>query len=209
MRLSRTGVATWVLGAVVLGLRLPAADETLAAAASPAFPVALRSCLDLVLVAVAAWAVVALGACAVGGSTARLGRHLVPRALRGALLAGVLTGMSLGAAHAASDPSVDRPGTTVLDGLRLPDRPTSDRPVSLAPEASPTGRGEQPPSTVVLVAPGDTLWSIAASHLPPGASDADVAAAVHRWYAANREVVGADPDLIRPGQRLEAPAGAA
>jgi nucleoid-associated protein YgaU len=70
-------------------------------------------------------------------------------------------------------------------------------------------RGSRARADVVLVAPGDTLWSIAAAHLPPDASDADVAAAVQQWYSANREVVGADPDLIRPGQHLEAPAGAA
>jgi len=49
------------------------------------------------------------------------------------------------------------------------------------------------------------LWSIAARHLAPGASDAQVDAAWRAWYAANRPVIGADPDLILPGQLLHAP----
>ena len=36
-------------------------------------------------------------------------------------------------------------------------------------------------------------------------SDADRAAEWPRWWAANRDVVGDDPDLLRPGQRLVAP----
>jgi LysM repeat protein len=58
----------------------------------------------------------------------------------------------------------------------------------------------------VVVVRGDSLWSIAARHLPEGASDAQVADAVQRWYAANVGVVGDDPDLVRPGQVLVAPA---
>ena len=52
---------------------------------------------------------------------------------------------------------------------------------------------------------GDTLWSIAARRLGEGATDAEVAAAWPRWYAANRDVVGPDPDLLLPGQVLHAP----
>jgi nucleoid-associated protein YgaU len=33
-----------------------------------------------------------------------------------------------------------------------------------------------------------------------------VAASWPRWYAANRRVIGADPDLILPGQILRPPA---
>lgn len=58
---------------------------------------------------------------------------------------------------------------------------------------------------VVVVRPGDTLWDIARRHLPAGATDAQVARAWPRWYAANRAVIGPDPDVIQPGQRLRAP----
>ncbi|WP_298992088.1 LysM domain-containing protein [uncultured Pseudokineococcus sp.] len=57
----------------------------------------------------------------------------------------------------------------------------------------------------VVVVRGDTLWDIARRHLPPGADDAEVAAAWPAWYAANRAVVGDDPDRLLPGQRLVPP----
>lgn len=57
----------------------------------------------------------------------------------------------------------------------------------------------------VVVTAGDSLWSIARSRLSDP-SDAEIAASWPRWYAANRAVIGADPDLIHPGQVLLAPA---
>jgi nucleoid-associated protein YgaU len=57
----------------------------------------------------------------------------------------------------------------------------------------------------VVVRRGDSLWSIAARHLGPGASDAEIAEAWPAWYTTNRDVVGDDPDLILPGQVLQAP----
>ena len=51
---------------------------------------------------------------------------------------------------------------------------------------------------------GDTLWDIAAAHLVPAERSA---ATIHRYwqqvYRANRSVVGADPDVIHPGTRLD------
>jgi hypothetical protein len=58
---------------------------------------------------------------------------------------------------------------------------------------------------VVVVQPGDSLWKIAARALGPDVDPAAVTIAWHQWYAANRAVIGDDPDLIRPGQRLRAP----
>lgn len=58
------------------------------------------------------------------------------------------------------------------------------------------------PATTVVVLRGDTLWSIAAHHLGPAATAADIDAEWHRWHAANRRVIGEDPNLIRPGQLL-------
>jgi len=59
----------------------------------------------------------------------------------------------------------------------------------------------------VVVQRGDTLWSIAARHLGPDASDAEIARAWPAWFEVNRGVVGDDPDLLRPGQVLRAPEG--
>ena len=61
----------------------------------------------------------------------------------------------------------------------------------------------------VVVRRGDTLWDLVQRHLGPDASDAEVAAEWPRWHAANRSVIGHDPDLLLPGQVLQAPAAAA
>ncbi|MDQ3645419.1 MAG: LysM peptidoglycan-binding domain-containing protein [Actinomycetota bacterium] len=55
-----------------------------------------------------------------------------------------------------------------------------------------------------VVRRGETLWSIAADALPT----TDAARIDRYWpavYAANRHIIGADPDHIRPGQRLQLP----
>ncbi|HVA61333.1 MAG TPA: LysM peptidoglycan-binding domain-containing protein [Mycobacteriales bacterium] len=69
------------------------------------------------------------------------------------------------------------------------------------------GRGPTPtaPTDWVLVRPGDSLWSIAARWLGPGANADSIASTWPRWYAENRVTVGDDPALIFPGQRLRAP----
>jgi len=57
----------------------------------------------------------------------------------------------------------------------------------------------------VVVRRGDTLWDIAARRLGPGATHAQVLAAWPAWFVANRDRIGTDPDLIRPGLRLRPP----
>jgi nucleoid-associated protein YgaU len=50
------------------------------------------------------------------------------------------------------------------------------------------------------------LWDIAAARLAP--SDRSLSNIDRYWrqvYEANRSVVGADPDLIHPGSRLDVP----
>jgi len=66
-------------------------------------------------------------------------------------------------------------------------------------------RAGTPPDQRVVVLRGDTLWSIAARHLDPSVSNADIDAEWHRWLAANRGVIGDDPNLILPGQLLRPP----
>ncbi len=61
------------------------------------------------------------------------------------------------------------------------------------------------PEAAVTVHRGDTLWHIAARHLGPGASDAEIALEWPRWYAANSVLIGADPDRLLPGQQLQPP----
>lgn len=62
-----------------------------------------------------------------------------------------------------------------------------------------------PGRDTVLVRRGDTLWDIAARHLGPSATSADIAHEWPLWYQANREEIGADPDLLLPGQVLHPP----
>lgn len=69
--------------------------------------------------------------------------------------------------------------------------------------AAPTAAA---PHDQVVVEAGDSLWRIAARHLGPDASTADVAAAWPDWYAANLGVIGDDPDVLQPGQVLTVPA---
>jgi nucleoid-associated protein YgaU len=59
----------------------------------------------------------------------------------------------------------------------------------------------------VRVRPGDSLWLITAHRLGPAADPTTIAATWPRWYAANRAVIGPDPNLILPGQELTSPDG--
>ncbi|GAW50416.1 MULTISPECIES: LysM peptidoglycan-binding domain-containing protein [unclassified Nocardioides] len=118
-------------------------------------------------------------------------RRLVLTACGVAVLAGLA-----GPAHAstAEDHRDHTPQTAavVIAGLPLPDR-------AVAPK--------RPAVEVVEVAPGDTLWAIAQRELGPTADDAAITARWHEIYELNRAVIGADPDLIRPAQRLRLPTG--
>ncbi len=76
----------------------------------------------------------------------------------------------------------------------LPDRPDAPAP--------PTAGSH-------VVVRGDCLWDIAAAGLSDGSgrtpSPAEIAGAAHSWWAANADVIGADPDLLLPGQVLRPP----
>jgi nucleoid-associated protein YgaU len=104
--------------------------------------------------------------------------------------------------------SAAAPAWPTDDALRAPRWPTVSRHRATHPRTAP-----KPPAAPtspqlpahVTVTPGDSLWRIAAAHLPGHPTAHRVAAAWPRWYAANRRVIGADPDLIQPGQVLHPP----
>ena len=124
-------------------------------------------------------------------------RRGVPDGVRRSLL--VLCGVALTAGVAAPSMAADGAptGPEVLTGLRLPER-VGVQPMARARPA--------PLDDMLVVAEGDTLWSLAADRLGPDPTADEIAAAWPRLYAANRDVIGPDPSHIEPGQRLVLPA---
>ncbi|WP_324652620.1 LysM peptidoglycan-binding domain-containing protein [Georgenia sp. H159] len=87
------------------------------------------------------------------------------------------------------------------------ERPPAAGPDTVRAEVVRSGPADAGTATVGhhVVRPGDSLWAIAATHLGGCATPSEVAAEWPRWYQTNRTVIGADPDLIHPGQTLLAP----
>jgi nucleoid-associated protein YgaU len=140
------------------------------------------------------------------GRLAALARRLTPRCVRrvielavGATAAAVVVAGAGPVAYA--DPP--RPAAAVPAPLDWPGLSASAAPVALV--SSPPRR-HGGPRTEIVVRAGDSLWTLAARRLGPTASEAEIAAAWPRLYAANRAVIGTDPGLIHPGQRLVPPA---
>lgn len=103
--------------------------------------------------------------------------------------------------QAAADPAPDQRRPSAPDDVRHGDRDG-------AHVEAAAGAVTVTAAAPYTVRPGDSLWSIASRSLQERGSAASVpavAAEWPRWYAANRDVVGPDPDLIHPGQELLAP----
>lgn len=160
-------------------------------------------------------AVTALGALpgAVGGLAFEASAWLTPvawgRAARLVLGLAVAAGPAAVGSVANAAPAATTVASTVnssgTDALYLPavGRPGWSESTSPRRVEAETTRPEQ--AVTVAVRQGDCLWTIAASSLGPGASDAEIAAEWPRWYRANRRIIGADPNLILPGTVLTAP----
>lgn len=92
---------------------------------------------------------------------------------------------------------------------RNPTPHSTARPGPVAPTAAPGGAGPAPiamdAAAGVIVRPGDSLWSIAAAQLPAGATARQIDAMWRAWYRANLDVIGPNPNLVIPGQVLQAP----
>lgn len=177
--------------------------------------------------ATAVVALVCLGARSAGAvwvaGERRLARCGAPLARR---LLGVGAGVAVAAAAmvapavAASPPALELTDDLGWGATQEAEEPTEEEPSQAPPSTSSGGSssGTRPGTSVPATAPseadqassyvvvaGDTLWDIAADHLPASADAADIAASWPDWYELNREVVGSDPDLIHPGQVLVAP----
>ena len=95
------------------------------------------------------------------------------------------------------------PGWVPSDPGRVRSRPGSVEPPGVS--AQRLRAGVQPDDEVV-VRRGDSLWTLAARHLGPGATVAEIAAEWPRWFEVNRHQIGGNPDRLIPGERLRAPA---
>ena len=130
--------------------------------------------------------------------TIRLG---CPAPARRALLAGLGVVLAGGGALVAGPSSAAPVPSQQPIGSR-----TGVGPLALPVPARPTGAaGVVPSPRIEVVRPGDSLWHLAQQRSGRRASTQDVARLVERTYRANRGVIGPDPDLIRPGQRLHVP----
>lgn len=102
-----------------------------------------------------------------------------------------------GVALVAPSPALaddQHPAPVSIDGLPMPDR-----------AVGPAHHRHHADATSVVVGPGDCLWHLAAAGLPADATTSEIAARWHAIYRLNRTTIGADPNLIRPGQRLVLP----
>lgn len=174
------------------------ATEPLRHPAEPEYDALLLALAAWVLIGCAAWTVL-IGIAAVVETTSA-GRLRAttwvgcPRSLRRVLLAG------LGVALVGTGPLQSSATASAEAPLPVPTRPVGTLQAGTQPAEDPAGQ----PSGLV-VRRGDSLWRIAEQRLPSSASADEVAALVHRLHHRNRGVIGADPDLIRPGQRLAVP----
>ncbi|KRF13979.1 hypothetical protein ASG90_14355 [Nocardioides sp. Soil797] len=191
---------------VLLRLLLPEVVDTLRWFGNPSTaPATLEEALAdvaaLLLAGCLVWWWVATSTAVVEAATAvRLGP--CPRLLRRAVLMACGIGLVSGLSPASADQSAGHPPTpsdqSAIAGLQLPDRQAVD--TVLRPTTVTRARASSDRTTTVR--PGDSLWSIAAADLPPGTDNALVDARWREIWAANRAVIGSDPDLIHPDVRL-------
>lgn len=133
-------------------------------------------------------------------------RRLVLRACGVAVAGGLAGGLALSPAGAT-------PGSLERD---RPSTPATSVAPSSTPTTAPTPTHATAPVSASapedrrVVRPGDSLWRIAEAellrHHDHEPTVAEVAAYWPRIHAANRALVGPDPDLVRPGVPLVLPA---
>lgn len=192
--LSRFGHITVVVSTVCAGLTARSVRSDLHAVRQGPFTEACTSGLNVMLLAISVWIVVVVALPAVAPGTASVLAWVTPT-----YLAALCT--SIGAATCVAAPALATPPEYTLDGLRSPDRPDG------APARQMRTPASRPDGGTVTVAPGDCLWNIAARRLPAAADARSIAASVSAWHQHNRSVIGSDPHLIFPGQKLNPPPG--
>ena len=169
----------------------------------------LATVASWLLVGCASWLLLICGAALLEARTA--GRLQAtawmgcPPSLRRALLAAL--GVTLVATPSPAHPAT---GSGSPDWISSPTGASAPHPALPVPAlpvpARPVGSMRGTSVACVLVRPGDTLWRLAEHRLPATALPAAVADLVERLHRRNWHVIGPDPDLIHPGQRLVVPA---
>lgn len=201
-------LAVWLVARLAVASRAGAPWAYLAGPAQrPTFTDLVMALALAVLGVALGWLSLTVTVCviaeAVGSSSTlaqRAAAALAPRTVR--LFVRTLCGVAVAAPL----------GTVQAGAVELP---LPDRPDVTAQTARPAGTPQRASQALhrattsppVVVRPGDSLWSIAAEHLPPHASAARIATAWPQWYEANRARIGHDPHLIHPGTRLVPPPG--
>lgn len=156
-------------------------------------------------------AAVAMSECSglVGRWGGWVAQNLAPAAVRRVVIAA--TGLSVSvlanAPMSTAMPILTSPGATspatCADGGGGSALPAIGRPA-----AAETPSPDNPSSaarTRIIVQPGDSLWKIADHALGGDAAPRLVAESWPRWFAANRDEIGPDPNRIHAGMRLVAP----
>lgn len=95
------------------------------------------------------------------------------------------------------------PGPASPESAGGPTRAEASTRAGALPSAEQPGTGQP-----IVVRPGDSLWTLAEQELRDSGvspTPTQVASAWPRWWAANRELVGDDPDLLLPGTSLSPP----
>jgi hypothetical protein len=171
----------------------------------------------LSLVTLTAWALVgwvllllvAAHATRLPGSVGRMAATTLPRIAPVAVrrLLAPMLGVTVGLAVVGAVPAAASPPPPVPTAPVSLDWPTRVAAALDWPVPTPAGAAAPRPAhpAPVVVQPGDSLWAVAADHLPATATNAQIAQAWPRWWSANRAAVGADPDLIHPGLSLTPP----
>lgn len=136
-------------------------------------------------------------------------QKLATPAIRRALASSILASTLVASPALAAEPPANPPQqtATIADiGWGSPALATF-----LAPSESPAPHdgimpvkaSEPAARSTIVVQPNDTLWSLAAAHLPPEADATHVAAALAAWIDANPQLTS--PNLIYPNQILTIP----
>lgn len=171
---------------------------------------------------VALWVALALAVTAASLLPGRLGRlgsaaarRVTPAALRRVVVAATSTSILLSPAAAIAVPSGGLPAPAGASSLPAVGWPVDSGPAATSPVPAPRAEANTPPGTERVTAPtgsdrvrvraGDSLWAIAGRQLGPATPAARTQQEWPRWYAVNRQLIGPDPNLIRPGTSLRIP----